>query len=39
MKHARLAALFLYDMHLRTPLRIEFAKPSAKQSGNMYAGQ
>jgi hypothetical protein len=39
IKHARLAALFLYDMHLRTPLRIEFAKPSAKQSGNMYAGQ
>lgn len=23
----------------RTPLRIEFAKPSAKQSGNMYSGQ
>jgi len=23
----------------RTPLRIEFAKPSAKQTGNMYGGQ
>jgi hypothetical protein len=27
------------DARLRTPLRIEFAKPSAKQSGNMYSGQ